>query len=362
MVKELSTTIDDAYEAMTNALSVSKGRSSFTSFRDSLIGIDSVKNSLHMSEIEDHGFTFITRPKCNLTTANLRSDRTMMMIDSLDPQTVAYAIRTFLDTSFIRNYKPNPSTSPFVNDNNPFIPILSNRLVGLSGWPDPVLDVYTSDQGYFSETMTYPNGHDQLSKNYDLTATFNDIQGSVILSIYLMWTRYLMLVTRGVMIAYMEDIEARRLGFTSSIYRFVLDPSKQYITKWAKATGCFPRSIPLGAYFNYDANANSVEGATNMSVPFSVAGKVEYLDPIIMLEFNTLVRRRNTDIDNFKIATPEERQILNFCCIPYIDMGTNRLQWRYDSSSAMVRDRLSVSTTSIKPDPESKGNVIISTE
>ncbi len=350
MNKEKVVSIEAAYEAISQSLYASHGRALFTSFQDTLSGIDSIKGAMHMSEIEDHGLTFITRPKCNLTSSNLKSDRIMSMLDSLDPMTVAFATRAFVDSKFISIYKPPGGSGPFVDDNNPFIPLLSNRLVGLSGWPDPVLDVHNSNQGFFSESITYPNGWDQLTKNYDLTATFNDIQGSCILMIFLMWTRYLFLVTRGIMLAYMEDIEDRRMGFTSSIYRFILDPSKQFITKWAKATGCFPRSIPLGAYFNYDHNAAHVDTSMNMSIPFSVAGKIEYLDPIILHEFNTLVTRKNPRIDNFLVATQEERVVLNFKCIPYVQMGTNKLAWKYDNSDPEVRSRFEIISNKIGVD------------
>lgn len=349
MRKEMQVNIDEAYSKIAKSLYASKGNSLNGLFQDSMYGLDSIHGAMHMSEIEDHGLTFFTRPMCNLTSANLKSDRITSMLDSLDPRMIAFAVRAFLDTKFIGNYKIPMKDSLFVNDANPFITILSNRLVGLSGWPDPVLDIFTSDQGFFSESITYPNGWDQLTKAYDLTATFNDIQGSVVLMTILMWTRYLMQVTRGILSAYMEDIEDRRLGFTSSIYRFVMDPSKQYITKWAKATGTFPRSIPLGAYFNYDYNAANVDTSMNMSVPFSVAGKVDYLDPVIFLEFNTLVKRFNPGIESFTVASPQERVKLNHLCLPYIDMLTNKLEWRFDEKDARVTERLEMMTTKMEP-------------
>lgn len=353
MAKEMKVTIEEAYQKITQALYASGGKSLDTIFQDSLSGIDSVHGAMHMSEVEDHGMTFFTRPRCNFTSGNLKSDRTMSMLNTEDPRTVACAVRAYLDTDFLSKYKVSAADNIFVHDLNPFIPILSNRLTGLSGWPDPVLDIFTSNQGFFSESITYPNGWDQLTKSYDLTATFSDIQGSVVLMIILMWSRYLFMVTRGVMSAYMKDIEDRRLGFTSSIYRFVMDPSKQYITKWAKATGCFPHSLPVGAYFNYDANAANVDTSMNMSVPFSVAGKVDYLDPVVLLEFNTLVSRFNPNIEQWTIATPGERVRLNHLCIPFIDLRTNRLQWRYDENSPAVIERMTITKQRMTPSGDS---------
>jgi len=295
-----------------------------------------------MSEYETHGFSFITRPKLNLTTTNIRQDRIMSLLDTLDPQTTAFAIRASLDTNLVREYNLSTSNSQFFNNLNPFIPILTNRLVTLNGWPDPTIDVETTDGGYFSESITIPKGHDQLTKNYDISATFNDVQGSPILTTMLMWTRYLALITRGVMMQYMEDIEARRMGFTSSIYRFILDPSNRYITKWAKATGCFPRSVPLGAYFNYDVKSASIESSMNLAIPFSAGGKIEYFDPIILREFNMLVERRCGNIKDWKNARDDERIKLNFKCLPYIDVesGSNELLWKYDHENGEIVDTM----------------------
>jgi hypothetical protein len=149
-------------------------------------------------------------------------------------------------------------------------------------------------------------------------------------------------MTRGVIMPYMEDIESRRMGFTSSIYRFVLDPSKRYILKWAKATGCFPRSVPLGAYFNYDSSSNHVESSMNLAIPFTVAGRVEFLDPIILKEFNMVVENRCPGIKGWTVATQEQWTLLNHQCIPYIDTekGNNEITWRYDSSSEAVNTAL----------------------
>jgi len=321
-----------AYNIASNALYRHTGKAEFASFQEGMRGIDTIRNTIYMPEFESHGYSFVTRPKLNLTTTSIRQDRIMSLLDSLDPQTVPFAIRALLDTNLINEYKIDTNTSQFFNKLNPFIPMLTNRLVSLSGFPDPTIDIETTEGGFFSESITYPKGHDQLTKNYDLSATYNDTHGSPIMILFMIWTRYLHLITRGVMSQYMEDIEARRMGFTSSIYRFVMDPSNRYITKWGKATGCFPRSIPLGAYFNYDANASAIETSMNMSVPFTVAGRIEYLDPIILREFNMLMERRCYNIKQWETAHDEKRMALNFRCIPYIDLdsGSNELMWKYD--------------------------------
>jgi len=335
------TEITEKLRDISSLLYNSTGNNKFTSFKDTLYGFDAVNSSLHMPEFEHHGYAFITRPRLNLTTTSLRQDRIMSMLSTLDVNTVNFAIRFWLDTNLQKIYGPmlnGLSSSIFVNKENPFIPVLTNTLRSLSGWPDSVLDVETSEGGFFSENITYPKGHDGLMRNYELQATFADTQGSVVLMTFLMWFRYMHLLTRGYVIPYTQDVEGRRMGFTSAIYRFVLDPSKRFITKWAKATGTFPRQVPLGNYFNFDSSASSVDASHNISIPFVVSGRIEYFDPIILKEFNMLIRRFCANIEKYKIARGHLKMYLNHKLIPYIDIvnGTNELQWRYDPSDRKV--------------------------
>lgn len=326
-------------EKIGNLLYQSNGARQFTSFQDSMYGIDNVKNTIYMPELEGHGFTFITRPKLNLSPTSIRNDRILSLLNVMQADTIQYAMRALLDTNISRIFGVTTSVSPYLNESNPFIPILSNRLLSLNGWPDPTIDIETTQGGFFSESITYPKGSDMLARNYDISATFNDIQGSIIFTMMMLWVRWIFLANRGLITAYVEDIEARRMCFTSSIYRFVMDPSNRYITKWAKATGCFPRSVPAGAYFNYDANANNVETSMNLSIPFTVSGKVEYMDPITLREFNMLVERRTGGaISKLTPAVRYNRLSSNFRCIPYIDLsyGSNELQWRYDPSDSHI--------------------------
>lgn len=337
-IEDLNTKSEELRKAIGVALYSKIGSPKFSTYQNAIFGLDNTRNTLYMPEMEGHGFTFITRPKLNLSNPSILTDRILSLLNTMEPNTIAFAIRCMLDTKFKSLYNISVSKSQYFNPLNPFISILSNRLISLNGWPDPTLDVETTEGGFFSESITYPKGHDQLTRNYDISATFSDVQGSIVHIIFLMWVRWISLVTRGKVSAYMEDIEARRMCFTSSIYRFVMDPSNRFITKWAKATGCFPRSVPTGAYFNYDANASNVDVAMNLSIPLTVAGKVEYMDPIILKEFNMLMEKNSPNLKSLQPASPDFRMLLNFKCLPYIDLSGNELKWMYDSSDPDIRN------------------------
>lgn len=278
---------------------------------------------------EQIGLTFFTRPKLNLTTANLRMDRQMSMVDSLTPTTLAFAARAYLDTNWSRSdaIADMASLAPFFNDESAFLVPLTNCITSFSGTPDPVIDTETTEGGFFSEDITIPRGSDLLRRSGELSITFRDVQGGFIFLLLYLWHRYIELLPKGTMFAYPEDIYHRRMGFTCSIYRFVLDPSKRFITKWAKYTGCYPKSIPLGAFFNFSDNESFLSSTSQFTVPF-VYNFVDPMDPIVFREFNTIVSRfayRLQDNDYVEAeAVPEN----NYAGIPYIDLsGSNEIKF-----------------------------------
>lgn len=308
--------------------------------------IDRFGKNMLLPNHEVVGLTFITRPKLNFTTQSLRQDPILSMLDTLDPVSFQFAIRCYLDTKFSRgkhSYNGTPimrlaEQCPFFNSESPFIIPLSNCLMSMSGWPDPVIDTETTEGGFYSEDQTFAKGSDRLSRSYDLTLTFRDIQGGFIIALLYVWHRFIELVTRGEVTAYMEDIAARRLCYTCSIYRLVLDPSRQFVTKWAKATGCFPKSPPMGSFFNFGERESFITSTAQYSIPFTV-NKVEYMNPLILRDFNTISKRYSQGLQNLSSnrdamqRTPVSPDY-NFTGIPFIDLdsGSNRLDfWAYNN-------------------------------
>lgn len=284
---------------------------------------------------EVNGYTFITRPKLNLSTTSLRQDRILAMMDTVDPSSLQFAIRCYLDTKYANSITVAPIAAkcPFYNPESPFLIPLSNNLLAVSGWPDPTLDEETTNGGFFSEDMTMVKGSDRLNRTYNITLTFRDIQGGFVIALLWMWFHYMELVVRGDTLAYTEDIEARRINYTCSIYRFVLDPSRQFITKWSKATGCWPKSIPIGNIFNFGEKENFIHSATSYSIPF-VVNKVEIMDPIIFRDFNMLVKKFSPTIrgGTNRLVAAGNTPDTNFVGIPYIDTnsGFNQLNFLCD--------------------------------
>ena len=267
--------------------------------------------------MEHAGLTFFTRPKLPLTRGNLHQVPSLIGLDVDDPMTFAYAIRCWLDTKFCKSgvNLENVMKCPYFNHKSAFNIPLSNACVAQSGWPDPFIQTYTTVGGFFQEDQTFPIGSDRLRKTYDLNFTFKETQGGPILAMLYAWYEVMASLTEGSMVAYAEDIDAQRMCYTISIYRFLLDPSKRHITHYAKATGCFPKAPPMGALFNRSVGETSVEAAKEISIPF-VANKIEYDDPRILLDFNLLVTRYCPDIHTYPILRPESYN--NFKGLPFV--------------------------------------------
>ena len=80
------------------------------------------------------------------------------------------------------------------------------------------------------------------------------------------------------------------MGYTVSIYRFLTDHTGRRVTRYAKATGSFPKIAPTGVPFNVNQNEWVVTAGNEVSVNFQVH-KVDYNDPRTLQEFNKLVTR-----------------------------------------------------------------------
>lgn len=294
----------------------------------------------------NYGYTFITRPRLNLTLANLRMHPVMNTLASDEKDSVAFMIRMLLDTRLCNGLgvwrdRPDAETenlhrlaeqSGLVDQLNPFLIPLCNGLKGISGFPDFTIETETTEGDFHSGDFTFAKGSDMNNRTQELSLEFRDVNGSIIMSIIYYWMLTMALQAKGVMNAYPDDIYEQRLNYTVSIYRFVMDPSRTRILWWAKATGCYPKSVPVGALFNVSQGEVTIQSAMNFSVPF-VANDVKYMDPGILTDFNRLMERyagttisKNTgafkDVD---INDPT-----NFNALPYIvDSNTGLiLQWR----------------------------------
>ena len=214
-------------------------------------GFNLFEDDITITDREIKGYTFFTRPKLNLLKSNLINNRLFAFLDTVEPTSPAFAIRCLLDPIFASNNYSAASKSPLFDINNPFIPILTNRLISISGVPTMAMETESTEGGYFSESIAIAKGWDELSRVYDITCTFSDVKGGFILALFFFWFLWINYAVKGSIIPYKKYIEEVKMCYTISIYRFLMDETNTYITKWSKLTGCFPANVPIETYFNY---------------------------------------------------------------------------------------------------------------
>lgn len=285
---------------------------------------------------ELHGLTFFTRPKLNLSTASIRGDNILSMLDTTDPGTVNFAIRCYLDRRWAASPKIRDLAAkcPFFNDTLPFIVPLTNCLTSITGFPEYVLDTATSESGFFGEAQVTAAGSDDTTRPFEITANFRDVQGGFLWTLFLVWIRWIALAKKGLVNAYVEDIAANRLCYTSACYRLQMDPSRRGITKWYRAQGCFPKVHPFGASANINERESYVTSNGEFAMTFA-ASIFRGPDPRVLQAFNTIVGYTAGDIisqrNNQRLVVAPVTAEANFAGIPYIDVykqySQNELVW-----------------------------------
>ena len=289
------------------------------------------------ANVDNQGITFFTKPDLNLSYDNVRAARRLQFLtESLHDgsESMGDAIRCMLSPYIadIHGKVAEPyGRSSIVDDRMAFIPLLTNCLTSLSGWPDFVLDSFTSAEGLRKESVIWA---DSIADNYtpfDLTANFQNIEGDPITALFAVWLEYAARVAEGTMNPYPYNIIENTVDYQTRIYRIILDPTRTFVRKIADIGVGYPTALPLGAHFNFSAENITDQEANMISIRFNCVG-VRYNDPLTIYSFNRTVSDFNTDMrDGLRETTmvklsAEERLLFNYRGYPRIS-ELNELEW-----------------------------------
>lgn len=307
---------------------------------DSFYGINhrQTPNAIQINK-DYFGLTFFTRPLLNLTTENIRPVRQFTPLLTNQPASVQRIIRCILDKDLVKL----GISSPFVDNQQAFIPILTNHLLSMSGWPDVMAPTMTSQDGVYKESYSMVDGVTQNYSTYDITANFRNIPGDPITLLFLIWVHYASLVFQGIMVPYPDMIYQNEIDYQTRIYRLVLDSSKTFVKKIAACGAAYPVNSPIGAAFNFESDRPINSGYNDqISVNFRAMGAM-YQDDILVKEFNdTTVFFNDTFRDGsrerFYIKVPGDAlQIFNNRGYPRINPDTYELEWWVDVNEFTYR-------------------------
>ena len=311
---------------------------------------------------DNMGYAFFTRPILNLTYDNLSASRTLALLRNAGEKTIQRYVRATLDPWWQngmnnkRNHNGyaqdsqrtadmNDSQTPLVDPYNPFIPLLTNTVVNLSGWKDIAINDYTSPAGIHGEQTIMADGFYYVTGAWEMSSSFRNIEGDPISLLFQTWIQYIIECRQEYqMNPYPCFVEEREFDYNSRIYRFIMDHTKTYIQKYA-ATIAFPMSVPYGNQFNMDTSKNFIDANGEISVTWKCVG-ADYNDPVLFYEFNKLVSLYCPDLtieyesydhvnnklsvvgkDRWKKLLPHEKLKGIYLAIPLINYVTGELEW-----------------------------------
>lgn len=296
-----------------------------------------------LSNRDHYGYTFFTRPRMNMTDDNLRTQRRFGQLLTQKDYSWQRAIRCTLDPDLAW---ANPSvTSSLVDRQQAFIPLLSNNLLSMSGWPDLEAMTYTAHEGIYKESFSLVDSVVERYETYDITANFRNLPGDPITMMFLTWLFYESYVYLGEMVPYPEMLIQNEVDYQTRIYRLVMDPDKRRVQGIAACGAAFPTTCPIGAKFNFEHDQPLNKNMDQISITFRAIGAM-YNDDILIDEFNRTQGLFNSNMyaanfsgqgqkttnSAYRLLALNELELFNNLGYPRIDPYTYELQWWVDKT------------------------------
>lgn len=247
---------------------------------------------------EQPGYVFFTRPQLNMQTDNLRNMRQFYNLLSANELSQERMIRCTLDPRLQAGYRylnanSPPVNCPLVDSRSAFINILSNNIMSLTGWPEETLTFQRSKEDVYRGTRTQPNGVTFNTGSYTLSATFRNTYSDPVLKMIHYWLSYMSATTTTGLLRPYPDYEAMdRLDCNTRIYRIILDPQRERVTKIYACGAALPASNAVSASADYNREQTISDANKDLTISFECDG-MYVLDPILFYTFNGVVAAFN---------------------------------------------------------------------
>lgn len=240
-----------------------------------------------------NGYVFFTKPMMNLSSYNLAMMPNLYNLVSTDKKSIANFIRQTLDPRIMGlkkslgkgNVDVTLVKSPLLDATSGFIPILSNSLISLTGWPDIMASAYTTNEGWGREQWSMFDGIINVNNAYTLDCTFSNILGEAVIIMIQTWLRYMDNVYQGYMLPYLDMISNNEMDYNTRIYRIILDKTQSYCKKICACGSSFPLNIPTGREFDYNYMDVYLQENKEFSVEFQCTGFIQN-EPYLIKDFN----------------------------------------------------------------------------
>lgn len=306
---------------------------------------------------EQQGFVFFTRPQLNMQADNLRNFRIFYDLLTSNELSQERLIRCMLDPRLAAGYRYNGAdapivTTPLCDQENAFIPFLSNNLNTITGWPEQVMTFSKSRPDVYNGVRTQPNGVARINGSYTLSASLRNTHADPIIKLIHYWVQYMSAVsTTGELRPY-ADMEAwDMIDSNTRIYRIVLDPTKSRVTKIFATGAALPASNAVSAAADFNKETPYSDQTKDLNITFECDGLI-VMDPILIQQFNNTVgafcpgmRDNNRDSSMVRLDKSVQHFFTTIPVYPRIDPNTFAFDWyarveKYNARAAQVMSML----------------------
>lgn len=332
-------TIDDFFSYTQPLGSISRA------IANNLYGINCLNNgNIVPSNKDDYGLTFFTRPQLNLRNQNLSSVNKLDSFLTNNPSSIHRYIRMMLDPRLAYSMDLR---CPFLDNRMAFIPILTNNLKSMSGWPDPYLPTYSTPEGLRREQWTIGDGVIDIYNAFSIDCNFRNTQDEPIILMFKLWTHYIALVFEGMIAPYTDMLIENEIDYNTRIYRLILDPSRRFVKKIGMVGAALPVVNPQGKFFDYQENETYNMQNKTINIRFECNG-AQYDDSIIAKEFNMVGEIFNPELRALGKKQPNNLEkvpiglysMFNHRLYPRINLDTLELEWYVDKNTATYKRML----------------------
>ncbi len=345
-----------------------------TALGNAIYGINHNLEALPLKAARNRaGYTFFTRPQLCLADDNLRHSRFFLHLLDTRQNSIKRFVRTTLDPRLdglstgikykkvgdeagsVAEFVKGPASPVFVDNANIFIPLLTNALKSISGFPDPTTPSYTSSENIRGGQWGIVDGHLDIYRKYSLSCTFDEFYGFPVTELFSYWITYQAEVFANTgMQPYPDFIAYNEIDYNTRIYRLIMDNTNTRVNMIYACGAAYPNSIDLGQMFNYNKENPYSSDITEVNVTIECFGAM-YNDPILIDEFNKAttigvpslnaarldqLKSLRTDDKRYNgyVKIPNSlKNYFNFRGYPLINPNTMELEWYVNENSATYR-------------------------
>jgi len=283
---------------------------------------------------ENHGYTFFTKPLFNLSYDNCMVDRRLSMLLREDKDCLERWVRATLDP-WSAKQKDSPISSTLNDPLSPFIPMLSNNLISLNGWPDFTINMSTTTAGIYRDSMAYVDDVPYQYETYTLQATYRNVEGDPVTLLHFMWLLAQGLGKEGRTMPYPELVMMNERDYDTRIYRLIMDQTRTYVTRIFACGAGTPENAPTGEIANFTGDGSETGSqviSSQLNFSYRCNGVTTY-DHILIYEFNDLqqdfhpLMKDDARETSMHLLYPWEKAYFNYRAYPRINPTNMELEW-----------------------------------